>query len=736
MTAARVSRLTVDRSSPDAAAASHPRSRLKTRSGRRFLVAAAVAAVVSVAFTIWIGFRVGGDHSVTVVDDLGEAIAALIAAGSCGYASRREAGRMRVAWGLLAASALSWGVGEVIWSYIEVGQGRAVPFPSAADAGYLVAIPLAVAGVLTFPSAPSRVATRAQAILDGAIVALSLIFISWAFGLASVYQQNNQTLLTQVIGAAYPVGDVIIIAALLLAMRRATPQQRGTMALLLAGLAAAAVADSSFAYLTASGVYTATGNVTDAGWVIGYFCIALAPFWPAHFAERVAKEGPADLWQMSVPWLSLFGAGVVALGLAQRGLGLDQFLTAVGGAVGILLVVSMVLLHRDSLTLLAVRDRAEQQLEQRTNLLNEVILHAPLGVVRVGPDYRVLEANPRMGTLLHAPEQIMVGSLVAEFLSPEETVRVLEQFKPLDTGLVDNIEGESPVRRADGSEVWLHWSVTAVRKRSGKLEYYLAMFEDITAKHEAEETAAANLAGLERLNQLKSEFVSMVSHEFRTALVGIQGFSELLMDESTGAEEVRSLATDINNDALRLNRMISEMLDLDRMEAGKVRLNPKPVDANALVSDVVERARASSSAHAIKLDLDQALPIINADPDRLIQVISNLVNNAIKYSPDGGEIKVMTTLDDGYVHVAVIDHGVGIAPENISRVFGRYERFESNKTSKVVGTGLGLAISRQIIELHGGKIWVDSKVGEGSVFQFTVPVPAPIAPDPAVEAAH
>ncbi|HET7466696.1 MAG TPA: ATP-binding protein [Candidatus Dormibacteraeota bacterium] len=728
MSATRVGRLGVERAesagSPPAAA-SKPVSRLQTRAGRRFVLAAAVTLVLSVAFTIWIGFRVGGDHSVTVVDDLGEAIAAFIAAGSCAYASYVGAGRMRLAWGLLGASAFSWGVGEWIWSYIEVGQGHAVPFPSAADGGYVLAIPLAVAGVLTFPSAPSRISTRAQAVLDGMIVALSLIFVSWAFGLGNVYASNSGSVLAQVLGAAYPVGDIIIIGALLLAMRRATAQQRGTMALLLAGLAAAAVADSSFAYLTASGVYTSTGNVSDAGWVIGYLLIALAPFWPAPFAEKVAKEGPADLWQMSVPWISLLAAAVVAMAMAARGLGLDQFLTAVGGGLGVLLVVSMVLLHRDSLAMLAVRDRAELQLEQRTNLLNDVITHAPLGVIRVGRDLRVIEANPRMGTLLHAPSQIMIGALVADFLSPEEVVRLIEEFKPLDTGLVDNIEGDSPVKRADGSEVWLHWTVTAVRSRAGKLEYYLAMFEDITSKHEAAESAAENLAGLERLNQLKSEFVSMVSHEFRTALVGIQGFSELLMDESTGRDEVKGLAGDIFNDAQRLNRMISEMLDLDRMEAGKIRLAPKPVDLNGLVRDVVERARASSDNHNIEVQLDDALPIISADPDRIVQVISNLVSNAVKYSPDGGVVTVGTNAQDGQVRVAVKDQGVGIAPENMSKVFGRYERFESNRTSKVVGTGLGLAISRQIIELHGGKIWVESQLGAGSTFQFTLPMKAP-----------
>jgi signal transduction histidine kinase len=261
-----------------------------------------------------------------------------------------------------------------------------------------------------------------------------------------------------------------------------------------------------------------------------------------------------------------------------------------------------------------------------------------------------------------------------------------------------------------------------VRIPNGRIDYFLAMFEDITARHEAQETTMANLAGLERLNKLKSEFVSMVSHEFRTALVGIQGFSEILRDEANSPDEVKSLATDINNDAQRLNRMIGEMLDLDRMEAGKIRLSPKPLDLNKLVADTIERAQAASDQHRIAGELDRALPIINGDADRLVQVISNLLTNAVKYSPDGGEVVVRTQAENGSVHVSVVDHGVGIPPEFVDRLFGRYERFESNRTSKVVGTGLGLAISRQIIELHGGRIWVESKPGEGSNFQFTLPL--------------
>jgi signal transduction histidine kinase len=208
--------------------------------------------------------------------------------------------------------------------------------------------------------------------------------------------------------------------------------------------------------------------------------------------------------------------------------------------------------------------------------------------------------------------------------------------------------------------------------------------------------------------------------------VGIQGFSEMLQGEGNTPEEVRTLATDINNDAQRLNRMIGEMLDLDRMEAGKIRLNPRPLDLNRLVTDVVERAESATERHHITTELDRSLPTITGDSDRLVQVLSNLLTNAVKYSPDGGDILVRTRGDEGVIQVAVTDHGVGIAPEFVDRLFGRYERFESNRTSKVVGTGLGLAISRQIVELHGGRIWVESKPGQGSTFRFTVPLQAAV----------
>ncbi|TMD37791.1 MAG: PAS domain S-box protein [Chloroflexi bacterium] len=697
-----------------------------TQEWRRFAIAASLAFVASVAFLIWTKYRIGGDKPTIAVDDIGEGVASGIAAISLAWAAARSSGRLRMAWILLAASAASWTIGEVIWSWYEVFQGVSVPFPSAADIGYLLGIPLAIAGVLSFPSSPSRIATRGEAVLAGAIVALSLLFVAWALGLRSVYDQSQQPVPATMIGLAYPVGDIVIITVLIIALRRTSPAQVGRMLLLIGGLASNAVADSAFTYLTANGTYQAIGSILDAGWVIGYLLIALAPLWPAPVTEKtVEDEGPIQLWQMALPWMAVLAAALAAISIALRNQVMDQFETVLAGSIGVLFVCNQILTHRDSLDLLRASHRAETQLQARTTLLNQVIVQAPLGIARVSSDMKIIDANPRLGSLLQTKTSEIIGQPVGKFLPADEVERVIQAFHPLWTGAADTVESDSHAVRADGSNVWLHWSATSIKKQGDAPDFFLAMFEDATAQHTAQEAAMANLAGLERLSQLKSEFVSLVSHEFRTALVGIQGFSEMIRDQDLAPGEAKAFAGDINNDALRLNRMITEMLDLDRIEAGRLTLNIVALDLNSLLEDASVRARASSAKHTIVTRLDPALPAVKGDSDRLFQVVSNLLSNAVKYSPGGGEIAVTSHAQDGLVQVDIRDHGMGIPPEFVKKLFGRYERFEDKNKAKIIGTGLGLAITRQIVEMHGGKIWVDSTVGSGSEFHFTVPVQTP-----------
>ena len=262
------------------------------------------------------------------------------------------------------------------------------------------------------------------------------------------------------------------------------------------------------------------------------------------------------------------------------------------------------------------------------------------------------------------------------------------------------------------------------------------MLQVLVNRHLVVETAGLlkssreNEAKIALLSRTKSEVMSNLSHEFRNALVGIQGFSEIMCTEVLPPEEVKGFATDIFNDANRLTRMINEMLDLDRMESGRVTLVLKPLDLNVQVEDAVDRANVSGAKCKIVCRLEVGLPVVDGDSDRLFQVISNLLSNAVKYSPDGGEVVVTTSHADGEVRISVRDHGVGIAPEDLTRLFQRYERIDSKSGHKISGTGLGLVIARQIVEMHGGRIWAGRNEEGGSEFAFALPQASHAAPSP------
>jgi len=236
---------------------------------------------------------------------------------------------------------------------------------------------------------------------------------------------------------------------------------------------------------------------------------------------------------------------------------------------------------------------------------------------------------------------------------------------------------------------------------------------------EAREQLAAANEVLKRVNRLEEEGLSNASHEFRNALIGIQGYSELLLDEKVTPEAVHDYAAEIQNEALRLNRLITNMLDLDRLESHRATLSLSLTDLNRILRSAADRGATASATHTFALDLDGTLHPFIADSDRLTQVAANLVSNAVKYSPGGSQVRIASRLTDGMVRVSVTDQGHGIMPGDLARVFSRFERIA---TEKVAGTGLGMPISKEIIELHHGKMWVESTFGVGSTFFFELPV--------------
>jgi PAS domain S-box-containing protein len=239
---------------------------------------------------------------------------------------------------------------------------------------------------------------------------------------------------------------------------------------------------------------------------------------------------------------------------------------------------------------------------------------------------------------------------------------------------------------------------------------------DITERREAAEVLQRANEQLAAVNQAKNDFVAIISHEFRTPLTGIRGFSELIRDQSLAPAEIREYANDINADAQRLERMIDDILDLERMQSGFAAIEPKAVELNAVILAAVQLARPTSSLHRFTLNLEVELPPVAGDADKIYQVLSNLITNAIKYSPAGGEIRVSSERAGDFAHVQVSDQGVGIPASSLDKIFERYARIQSVDHKVIKGTGLGLPIARQIVELHRGQIWAESTLGEGATF--------------------
>ena len=356
---------------------------------------------------------------------------------------------------------------------------------------------------------------------------------------------------------------------------------------------------------------------------------------------------------------------------------------------------------------------------------------SPIGIARIGSEGDMLEANPALLKMLEHDETAMQGTAWTDLLRAYDQAAARHHQAPLLAGISDG--GSVQIRAATGGGrwLWLQMTATSIPDSNGRLEHVLVLVEDVTTVRETSDRLAEALdaqrdanANLEKLDRTKSEFLSIVSHEFRTALTGIQGFSELIRDGGLEADEVRAYGAYIFNDADRVNRLIGDMLDLDRMESGRMSMRTGNVDINDVLTEAMSRAVPGAITVDFKADLDPRLPVVAGDRDRLIQVVSNLVNNAVKYSPEGGTVTLSSRAEGGYALVSVTDSGIGIPAEEISHVFERFRRVRSGAAQSIPGTGLGLTIVKQIVEMHGGKIWVESAVGLGSSFHFTIPLAA------------
>ena len=418
---------------------------------RRLLILLTGWAAFSLFFAAWLVFGWGGATTTLRVDDIGEFVIAFVAAAACVFTAVRHRGRTRLAWALIAGSAFAWGAGQVVWSYFELLKGQLAPFPSLADLGYLAAMPLAIAGVLCFPSAPSRVVSRTRTIVDGLLIAGSLLIISWSTVLGAVYHAASVGLAGDLLGLAYPIGDVVIGTMVVILAARAPRATRLPLYLLAGGLVANLLADSGFAYLTATNQY-ATTNAIDAGWVAGYLLIGIAALCAASTPVLTAgAERPPDRPGLLLPYVPVVAAAAAAAIERVRVGSLEPVVFWSLLAVTVLVLIRQYLALTDNLILNRQLAINAAELSKGQEHFRSLVQNSSDVITLIGGDGLIRYQSASVERILGYSEAELVGMPFGDLVHADDRLQVLRKIDEAINIAGPSLALECRLRRKDDS---------------------------------------------------------------------------------------------------------------------------------------------------------------------------------------------------------------------------------------------------------------------------------------------
>ncbi len=351
------------------------------------------------------------------------------------------------------------------------------------------------------------------------------------------------------------------------------------------------------------------------------------------------------------------------------------------------------------------------QLRQEKQQISALLDSVADGILILIPDHKIERCNPSFARLYGAPTDEIVGKRHEEVIrwARLEHGMTLDQAEaggwPLSPAATLYVEGD--LKRANGGTVPVGIRYAALLSE-GHLLYIIATIRDITNFREAEE--------------LKSTFISVISHELRTPVALIKGYVSTLRREDANWDRdvIEESLKVIEEEADRLGELIENLLDASRLQSGALSLSKGEVALKDLAQRLAERFQTQTDSHRIVVDFADDFPVIVADEQRLSQVLSNLISNAIKYSPDGGDIVIRGQVRPDQLMICVVDQGQGIATGDLPHVFDRFYRAEeAARTTK--GAGLGLYLARSVVEAHGGRIWMEPNPEKGVRVCFTLP---------------
>lgn len=352
-----------------------------------------------------------------------------------------------------------------------------------------------------------------------------------------------------------------------------------------------------------------------------------------------------------------------------------------------------------------------EQSESERLLFQDILNTINEGIQLVDVDGTVIQANQKLCDMFNFKFSTILNKSYSDWLEMlSQTVKNSDELKDFfDRILFDGNIGETmciyhqelPVQKV--IQVY-----SEPLKRNGEKFGTVIVHRDITKEYE--------------VDVMKSEFVSTVSHELRTPLASVLGFTELMLNKELKPERQKKYLTTIYKEAKRLTVLINDFLDVQRMEAGKQSYDKKYDDIIPLLSSIIEAHEINHPKHVFHFQTKTTHTMVLGDKDKLTQVFTNLINNAIKYSPDGGNIYVTVYEEESHLKVAIKDEGLGIPEESIDKLFSKFYRVDNSDYRKIGGTGLGLAIVKEIMKEHDGDISIQSKLKEGSTFTVNFPL--------------
>lgn len=683
---------------------------------RRFRVAVPAA----LAFLLVLGLLLQSWFSLEareIASSAGLLLVAGVGIVSCLVRARQTAGRRRTSWLLLIAAGAA-GVVSNAWA-AAVGSDPLASPSTFGDLLLALALVLSIGALLNFPTVRRRGIDLLLLVLDGIVIAAGVLIIASILVYDALSDPARDAQLTPWL---LPILDVILAVVALLLVLRSGGADRPALALVAAGFVMYTAADLSFAVRVADGTF-GFGSTLDLGWIAGYLLIGLAAWYPSAQTEGPESEatGASDARDTLLVYLVTLIAAMVQVAFSS-----EPGIAGVQAVVWLVLIlaagVRQTLLTYDNA---ALRRGLERRVREQTADLRRLgrqteVLVSSVGDGIYGVDLsgRITFVNPSGAAALGwTPEQLLGRNAHTDFHGPaaDGTPYPIEQCYITDailSGRVSSAE-QDEYRRANGELFPVE--ITASPLVDGddheRIRGAVVVFRDMTQRRE--------------VDRMKNEFVSVVSHELRTPLTSIRGALGLLATGSLGelTPRAQSMASIALESSERLARLINDILDLERIESGTRQLDlATHPSADLLTASAAEMA-ALARDHSMRLEVGTATGTVVADRDRVVQTLTNLIGNAVKFSEAGDVVVLEAHAADDEVVFSVRDQGRGIPPEKLTTVFERFQQVDSSDARQKGGTGLGLTISRGIVERHGGRIWAESEVGVGTTVHFTLPTP-------------